>query len=317
MPMGRVFLINFSNKVDVFVVSKEINLNKTLGNLTANDIAKVNNTKNVNATFSNWIKYKTDARKQVFNAETGKYEWEIEDVEDANTPNINQIDIPIEQGESVIIKVKSLSEVGYPEAPLESEFSNEITIPFPDDLASIINEDDFILKDATTDKAKSDMLQELERLGLNKHLESQIRDVDVYYPHAAKDIASGFKDSNGRIINMYDFILSLKNELTAVKESINRSKGILEIYMLIGNSRQRIYSASNETYNIQLENYMTNTKIGLASNLVSSITRTYKNEVIKISDYTLQLRNASENALLGLLAQKGYGTSSRKILNLV
>ena len=161
------------------------------------------------------------------------------------------------------------------------------------------------------------MLQELERLGLNKHLESQIRDVDVYYPHAAKDIASGFKDSNGRIINMYDFILSLKNELTAVKESINRSKGILEIYMLIGNSRQRIYSASNETYNIQLENYMTNTKIGLASNPVSSITRTYKNEVIKISDYTLQLRNASENALLGLLAQKGYGTSSRKILNLV
>lgn len=290
-------------------ISKDVPLNNNL-NLTSKDKEQQNNTKNVNATFSNWIKYKTDGRRQVFNSENGEYEWEVEDIADANTPTINQVDIPIEPGEVIQIKIKSLSEVGYPEAPLESDFSNIITVPFPDNLNSIINDDDFILNDATADNTKSEMVKELETMGLTKHLSSQIRDVDVYYAHSTNAIASGFKDNNGKIINLYDYLLSLRNELIAIKEDVNRSKGILEMYLLYKNTKKRIFNADNLTLNIQLEDYMTKTQIGVAGSPVSSIARTYKNEIIKISDYAIEIRNAAESAILGLLSNRGYGRPS-------
>lgn len=288
-------------------ISKQVIANGINKNLTALDKDKINNTKNVNATFSNWVKFKTDARKQVYNSDNGQYEWEIEDISDANTPTINQIDIPVEVGETIEIKIKSLSEVGFPEAPLESEFSNTITVKFPENLESIINEDDFILTDATADNIKSEMLKELETLGVNLHISSQVRDVDVYYAHTSTAIASGFKDNNGKIINLYDYLLSLKNELQAIKEEVNRAKGILEIYLLYKNTKQRIYNTNNITINIQLEDYMTKTKIGFNSAPITNIDRTYVNDVIAIKEYSIQIKNAAESALLGLLAHRGYG----------
>jgi hypothetical protein len=89
--------------------------------------------KTVNASFSNWTKFKTDARKRTQDPITKQWKWEIEDVASADTPNINQLEIDISPGEVVQIKIVGLSEVGWPEAPVESDFSNLIEIPFPDD----------------------------------------------------------------------------------------------------------------------------------------------------------------------------------------
>ena len=98
-----------------------------------------------NGAFSNWEKYKTDSRKRTQDPISGEWFWEIENVSDADTPNINQIDIPINPGEKIEIKIRSLSEVGWPETPVESEWSNTLEIIFPDDLNSVLNEDEFIL----------------------------------------------------------------------------------------------------------------------------------------------------------------------------
>jgi len=89
--------------------------------------------------FSNWIEFKTDVRKRVYDATTGEYSWQIEDISDADTPNINQLDIPIKFGERVIIRVKSISEVGWPESPVESDWSSELSIDFPDSLNNVFN----------------------------------------------------------------------------------------------------------------------------------------------------------------------------------
>jgi len=60
------------------------------------------------ATYSNWIEYKTDIRKKSYDSVTKKYFWKDEDVQDADLPNINQIDIPVTSGEKVEIKVSSI-----------------------------------------------------------------------------------------------------------------------------------------------------------------------------------------------------------------
>jgi len=272
--------------------------------LTNNNISKP---KTVNGAFSNWQKYKSDARKRSQDLTTGDWYWHIEDVSDADTPNINQVDIPIMPGEKIEIRIKSLSEAGWPETPVESDFSETVTVEFPDDLNNVLNEDEFILKEAQADDIKVKFERDLEARGLNLHLNSALRVEDIYYAHRAEAIASGFKDSNGKIINLYDQLVNMVAHITSLEEIINRAKGILEVYLVKSGNRIRLFSGNNLTYNINLEDYMTKTKIGLVSDPRDSTSRTYKNEILQIDDYSILVRNAAETAPLGLLSYRGYG----------
>lgn len=277
-------------------------------NTTVQD--NVSQPKTVNGAFSNWVKYKTDARKRIQDPNTGDWKWQIEDVSDANTPNINQVDISIQPGERIELKIKSLSEVGWPETPTESDFSASIFIDFPDDLNSVLNEDEFILKEAQADDLKVNFERDLEARGLNVHLNSAIRDGDIYYAHRAEAIGSGFKDSNGKIINLYDQLLSMVNKLSALEELVNRAKGVMEIYLSDNNNRIRLFNGNNLTFNLNLEDYLSNTQIGVLGAGVDSTSRTYKNEVIVINQYTLIVKNAADSAQLGLLSYRGYGDAA-------
>ena len=101
--------------------------------------------------FSNWIPYKTDIRSRVFNQDTGFFEWTIEDVEDADTPNINQLDLAISRGEQLEVRIKSISEAGWPSNAIESSFSDSIIVDFPEDL-EVADESEFILREATREE---------------------------------------------------------------------------------------------------------------------------------------------------------------------
>ena len=107
---------------------------------SANPIEQVNFVDNNGQTktgaFSNWNEYKTDIRKKVYDANSGVYVWAPEITADADAPNINQLDIPITKGERVEIRIKSVSEAGWPENPLTSEFSQSVVIAFPADLST-------------------------------------------------------------------------------------------------------------------------------------------------------------------------------------
>ena len=51
--------------------------------------------------FSNWVPLKSDLRKRSYDESSQTWVWEIDDISDADTPNINQLDIAIQQGEKV------------------------------------------------------------------------------------------------------------------------------------------------------------------------------------------------------------------------
>lgn len=276
----------------------------SLNTLNNTNIAKP---KTINGSFSNWQKYKSDARKRSQDPITGDWFWHIEDVSDASTPNINQIDLPISPGEQIELKIKSLSEVGWPETPVESDFSNIVTIVFPTDLNNVLNEDEFILKEAQADDLKVKFERDLEARGLNLHLNSALRDADIYYAHRAEAIASGFKDSNGKIINLYDQLMAMVAKITALEENINKAKGVLEAYLIQGGNKIRLFNGNNLTFNINLEDYMVQTKIGVVGYEVLSTARTYKNEIMRIDDFSILIKNNSASAPLGILSYRGYG----------
>jgi len=268
--------------------------------------------KTVNGSFSNWTKFKTDSRKRVQDLLTNEWTWTIEDISDANTPNINQLDIPILPGEKIEVRVKSLSEVGWPETPIESDFSNTIEIVFPDDLNNVLSDDQFILKEAQADDIQVNFHKDLESMGLNLHLSSAIKDVDTYYAHSAAAVASGFKDNNGKQVDLYSQLLAMVAKINSLEETITRAKGILEVYLINNTNKTKLYNGNSLSFNINLEDYMTPTKIGLKSAPIDSISRTYKNELIVINDYSLLIKNAADTASLGILSYRGYGSPSGK-----
>ena len=142
------------------------------------------------------------------------YVWKDNNVSDGNEININQIDIPIRSGEKVQIKVRAISEAGYPSNPLKSEWSNIVTVGFPDNLTA----NDAVT--ATIDNAKNDLtsvvLQEtMSAAGVYTHLD----DSDDKYKHQADRICVSYRDKNAQDQTKI-LTVSLKDFLNMMTETI-------------------------------------------------------------------------------------------------
>lgn len=202
-----------------------------------------NNGNQKKGAFSNWIEFKTDIRKKIFDEATGKYLWKIENVEDADTPNINQLDIPITRGEKVEIKVASISEAGWPQNPLESPFSDPVIIDFPDDLSVQIDNGAFLAQNSV-DTTLVQMQQDLAARGLYTHLAESFTSGDKYYSHSTNSIASGFFDSAGNAIDLFQKLIQIDQELSSLKALIAKAKGTLGVYLRQGSVTNKIKNGS-------------------------------------------------------------------------
>ena len=171
--------------------------------------------------FSNWNEYKTDVRRRVYNTTTGFYEWVIEDVSDADTVNINQLDISISKGEKVQIRIKSISEAGYPLNPLESGWSDIITVDFPDNL-QIEDESATILADIANEETRVKFQEELSSRSLDLHLLNSFTSGDKYISHTADDIASGSFTAEGKVITLFEKLKNIDTELQRLKQLIEK-----------------------------------------------------------------------------------------------
>jgi len=183
-------------------------------------------------TFSNWVEFLTPVRKKIYNSTTGVYEWAPENTEDGDANNINQLDIPINKGEKVEIQIASISEAGWPDNPATSEFSTSVTIGFPGDLA--VNGISDLLNKNTEDAAVVKIQKDLQSQGLPQHLSQQFTDNNVTYFHQSTNIASGFFNSSGGTISLFDKLNDLQNQLAAIQSLISQTVGVLEVYILDG-----------------------------------------------------------------------------------
>jgi hypothetical protein len=189
-----------------------------------------------NAAFSNWTEYKTDIRKKVYDSTRGVYVWADEQTSDANVQNINQLDIAITKGEKVEIQISAISEAGWPENPLTSEYSQSVTISFPDNLSveGVSN----TLRQNNEDAAVVKVQRTLDSQGLPAHLSQQFTSGDKTYYHDAVGIASGFYNSAGTVINLFDKITELQNQIANLSAQISTAKGVLEVYIVDASSNK-------------------------------------------------------------------------------
>ena len=255
--------------------------------------------------FSNWKEFKTDARKRIQDPKTGAYSWKIEDVSDADTPNINQLDIPISPNERVEIRIKSISEVGWPESPVESDWSSIISIDFPDDLNDVLADDQFILKEATQEELKVRMQSELDARGLSTILDGITVVGNKTYVASSDTVLSGFKDENGTAIDLHAYLKTLQDRVIALEEKIKRAKGELIVTIYRNNQPFVIKNNSEITFNVECEDYLDPfTDTGVPTG------RVYENNIYVIKDFLLKVENKSIESPLGLLSSRVYNTST-------
>ena len=257
------------------------------------------------ASFSNWNEFKTDARKRTFDKGTGQYTWQIEDVSSADTPNINQLDISLQANEKVEIRVKSISEVGWPESAVESDWSEILTVTFPDDLNNVLNDNDFILKEATKEDLKVRMDSELSAKGLDEHLSDTVILNSKSYHHDSDKILSGFKDENGVALDLYEYLKRQEDRIKGLEEKIKRAKGELEVVILRNNQEFIISNGSETTFTIECEDYLDPYK---ATGIPTG--RVYANNVYVVKDFVVKVKNKSVDSPLGLLSDKNYTSNS-------
>lgn len=260
---------------------------------------------NTKASFSNWQTVKTDIRNRIFDNETNQYFWQEEDLSDPNTPNINSLDIPIKRDERVEFRIKSISEVGFPESPIESEWSEIISYEFPSEINNEINENENISQDALKEDVLQEMNTTLESRGLDEHLSTQVSINSQNFHHDSDKILSGFKDDNGVALNLFEYLKGLEDKIKGLEERIARTKGVLEVVILRNNQEFIISNGSETSFNIECEDYLENFT---SSNISGG--RVYENNIYVIKDFVLRIKNKSIDSPLGLLSNKSYTNNS-------
>lgn len=186
----------------------------------------------INAVFSDWNIITSPIKERVYDADIDSWYWQEENVGDGNVININQIDIPITDGEKVEFQVRSISEVGYPNCLLKSDWSNKIIIKFPESLS-------------TTDQL-TNILEDVKSDATSIQLEEVMRS-SGYYSHISDEMISGdnTKMYHHNADNIFYKMTKLEEGVTKVN-TISVTDAIKDIY-------NRLAALDSNTENIGIE----------------------------------------------------------------
>lgn len=235
--------------------------------------------------FSNWIRYKTDKRSRIYDTINDTWTWKIEDISDANTPNINQLDISIKENEKIEIKILSISEID----DFVSDFSNTVTVEFPDELRNIVSDTDYIFKTASDDQLQINFEQTLESKGYNKHIGESYVKGELYVSHTDKTIITDFKDENNNFFILNDYLKFLTNRIIELENLILSTKGELTISLEYDTNVIRI--DNNGNYNIVLN----------AQDFYTKVNSTKIKNIIYNKTYKLNIKNTGTKGDLSFL----------------
>ena len=247
--------------------------------------------------FSNWNQIITDVRKRSYNSALDVWTWVVEDVSDANTPNINQLDIAIQQNEKVEVKIKSISEVGWPNAPLESDWSEVLTIEFPSDLSQVGGENTLILAEAKNEQVYTQLESKFNAKGLTTHLQQSYYVNDLYVAHTDVNLSTSFKDAAGNVIMLNQYLKNLTDKISALEDIVLRAKGELSVRLIRDASDILLDNGASVNVTVRCEDYAT---------LYGGTARKYYNNIYSAEDYYLQFENISVGSQLGLLSYRKY-----------
>ena len=232
-------------------------------------------TTNATGRFSNWNEVLTPMRRRIKGSD-GTYSWEKVNTADPEQININQLDLPIQNGEQIEIQIKSISEAGFPTNPMESDWSDPVIIAFSDFPELQGDDVSEIIAQNRVDASVANVIENMTG-NTYSHMSSSFYTNDKYFAHNAESITSGFLSPEQTPITLFDKLHDLQNQITAVSEQIERMSATLDVKLIDGEDNTKMYTLTEggTTY-INAGNYIDDkNKLDTNKRNGAIITKTY------------------------------------------
>lgn len=242
--LSEYFKTNIDDKVEVIGLEVEYKYKSTTKDTTT--ITSINS-----STFTDWNSYKNadKERKLVFTSSG----YGVEYVDYSSTDNIikwNQVDIPIQQGEDVIIRMRYKVNVGQPFMNLYTPWSEEKTIIFPSEYKEDVDLSD-ILTQNSDDTITSAFSKTLIDEGYSEHIQDKMVSSDQTFFHMPESIYSGFNTSENKMLSLKDKLTSINNEVENWKTLVDtEANSKYEVYLNYDNTS--VLLSSNSVNNINI-----------------------------------------------------------------
>jgi len=185
-------------------------------------------TSTTSGVYTDWITYRSKYLEKVYDEKTERFIWKEESISDGGAENINQINIPIQRGEKVEVRVRAVSEAGYPENALVSDWSNAVICEFPNNL-SVGSRSEAILTDARQEAIALQIDSALQEAGVYNHLE----DENALFRHKGSAISVDVSDTNNLGVDLQQsFPKGLKDSPSTIALQDYITKANSQIYLL-------------------------------------------------------------------------------------
>lgn len=227
---------------------------------------------------SKWIKYERILRKK---AKNGKFI--DEKLNDPDVVKPNQYTIPISDNEIVEIRLRGLSESGYPLKQVFSEWSDILQVEFPQQLQEGISG---VIESAKNEKTFNELSNELGRQKLIGHADDSFENKDVKYKHSANNIATSSKTPEQGNLSVQAVLDLLGLDIAQIKQILSSEDGQMQV---------RILDSNDKEISVVKNNTMIKVDGGLYSEEVSALT--IKKGVIVNKTYYIEIENIGSGEL--------------------
>jgi len=254
IPIGKTTTDNNAERVQEIIQFdigyRYLRLDNTGNPLNTYSYEDPSSGQKVTGTFTDWKIVQSPIKSKVYNTSLEKYVWSSENIGEGEQVNINQVDIPIKKGEKVELKIRSISEAGWPQNPNKSVWSNSVIIDFPANLEGsdqVAN----IFSDATAEEAQIQLDETLNAAGIITHLNDGYPNPNAgegtYFKHQSKFLSFDWsiKNADGgvleeRSLDVQSVLddLSNKSNVTLTKPSESESG-----YQQLTGSLQQLFQA--------------------------------------------------------------------------
>lgn len=194
------------NKVELIGLDVEYKYKSTLKDST--NVTVVNS-----STFTDWNRLDNiDRQRKLVFTSSG---YGIEFVDYGSTDNIikwNQVDIPIQQGEDVIVRMRYKLNVGQPFMSVYTPWSDEKTVIFPAEYKEDVDLTD-ILTQNSDDTVTASFSSTLINDGYSEHIQDKIVSTDQVFFHMPESIYSGFNTGENKMISLKDKLYDINNQI--------------------------------------------------------------------------------------------------------
>jgi hypothetical protein len=223
--------------------------------------------------YSNWNQIHSVIRNRSYNAVSEKYEWDPVVTQDADSINMNQIDISIQKAEQVEIRIRSISEAGWPANPAYSSYSNSVIIAFPDDI-NTQNALTDIIKQNQDSLAAVKLQEAINAKGIETHLASSFYSGERYFAHDASVIASGFvASSSQQPIDLFTKLNELQNTIIQLQQQLTGVRAEIQLTFLDENGVET--PIARDQKNTLFAGYYTDAVNGLTIKKGAVVTKTF------------------------------------------